>query len=88
MNELAMTIVMLTIANRLLQFLLHSGCLLFFHQVPQVEMESGAEGEEEIGDPQELLRIILSSINCGLKKNLHAISFLLQHSWTLHYCIH
>ena len=26
-----------------------SGTLLFFHQAPQVEKESGAEGEEDIG---------------------------------------
>ena len=36
-----------------------SGSLLFFHQVPQFEKESEAEGEEEIGDSQEQLRIIL-----------------------------
>ena len=36
-----------------------SGSLLFFHQAPQFEKESGAEGEEEIGDSQEPLRIIL-----------------------------
>ena len=35
-----------------------SGSLLFFHEVPQVERESGAEGEE-IGDSQEPLRILL-----------------------------
>jgi len=29
------------------------------HQAPQVEKESGAEGEEEIRDSQEPLRIIL-----------------------------
>ena len=40
--------------------LVHSGSLLFFHQALQVEKESGAEGgEEEIGDSQEPLRIIL-----------------------------
>ena len=27
-----------------------SGSLLFLHQTPQVEKESGAEGEEDIGD--------------------------------------
>ena len=40
-------------------FFLYSGSLLFFHQAPQVEKESGAEGEEEIGDSRESLRIIL-----------------------------
>ena len=35
---------------------MYSGSLLFFHhQAPQVENESGAEGEEEIGDSQEQL---------------------------------
>jgi len=28
----------------------YSGSVLFFHQAPQAEEESGAEGEEEIGD--------------------------------------
>ena len=32
--------------------LVYSGNFLFFHQVPQVEKESGAEGEEDIGDSQ------------------------------------
>jgi len=43
-----MSIIMLTIAMN-----------LFFHQAPQVEEESGAEGEEENGDSQEPLKIIL-----------------------------
>ena len=34
---------------------MYSGSLLFFHQAPQVEKESGAEGEEDIGDSQETL---------------------------------
>ena len=34
---------------------------LIFHQAPQVEKESGAEGEEDIGDSQEPL--LDSSIN-------------------------
>ena len=29
--------------------------LLFFHQASQVEKESGAEGEEDVGDFQEPL---------------------------------
>ena len=41
--------------NRLCQF----NCMLFFYQAPQVEKESGGEGEEEIEDTQEPLRIIL-----------------------------
>ena len=36
-----------------------SGSLLFFHQVPQVEKESGAEGEKDIGDSQEPLWTML-----------------------------
>ena len=40
-------------------FLMHSGSFLFFHQEPQVEKESGAEGEEEIGDSQEPVWTIL-----------------------------
>ena len=81
-----MSIIKLTILNRSL-FLLNSGGLLFFHQAPQVEKESGAEGEEEIGDSQEPLRIIpyiyQLSISYGLKKtkNLCTISFLLPRSW-------
>ena len=43
------------------------------HEALQVENESGVEGEEEIGDSRE---------------NLCTISFLLPHSWKLHYCIH
>ena len=50
------------------------GSLLVFHQAPEVEKESGAEGEEEIGDSQEPVRIILYiyqlSISYGLKKKL------------------
>ena len=53
-----MSIIML---KNVVRFLLYSGSLLFFHQAPQVEKDSGAEGEEEIGDFQEPLRIILSS---------------------------
>ena len=34
---------------------MYSGSLLFFHQAPHVEKESGAEGKEEIGDSQESL---------------------------------
>ena len=34
-------------------FVVNSGSFLFFHQVPQVEKENGAEGEEDIGDSQE-----------------------------------
>jgi len=37
----------------------YSGVLLFFHQALQVEQESGTEGEEEIVDSQEQLKIIL-----------------------------
>ena len=51
---------------------MYSGSLLFFHQAPQVEKESGAEGEEEIGDSQEPLRKIL----INLSKNVCTISFL------------
>ena len=32
--------------------------LLFFNKAPQVVKDSGAEGEEEIGDSQEHVRII------------------------------
>ena len=34
-------------------FLVYSGSFLFFNQAPQVEKESGAEGEKDIGDCQE-----------------------------------
>ena len=40
-------------------FLVYSGSFLFFHQAPQVEKESGAEGEEDIGDSQEQFWTIL-----------------------------
>ena len=41
-------------------FLVHSGSFLFFfHQEPQIEKESGAEGEEDIGDSQEPFWTIL-----------------------------
>ena len=49
-----MSIIMLTFELFVIIFL-YSGTILFFHQSPQVEKESGAEGEEEIGDSQELL---------------------------------
>ena len=39
--------------------LVNSGSLLFFHHTLRVEKESKAEGEEDIGDSQEPLRIIL-----------------------------
>ena len=32
---------------------MYTGSLLFFHQALQVEKESGAEEEEDIGDSQE-----------------------------------
>ena len=48
---------------------MHSGSLLFFHQAPQVEKESGGEGEEEIGDSQEPLnKIYKLSISYGFIK--------------------
>ena len=58
MNELAMSIILLATVkslNCLLQFLVCKWKFAFFHQVPQVEKESGAEGEEDIGYSQELL---------------------------------
>ena len=48
--------------------LVYIGSLLFFHQAPQVEKESGVEGEEEIGYPQEPLRKILYIYQLSLKK--------------------
>ena len=36
--------------------MLYSGSLLFFHPVPQIEKECGADGEEEIEDSQEQLK--------------------------------
>ena len=39
-------------------FLVHSGSFPFFHQALQVGRESGAEGEEDIGDSQEPIRTI------------------------------
>ena len=56
-NELAMSFIMLTVVENFESFvitLVYSGSLLFFHQAPQVEKESGgAEGEKEIRDSQE-----------------------------------
>ena len=44
--------------------MVYSGSLLFLHQAPQVEKESGAEGEEEIEDSQEpLWTTLLIEIN-------------------------
>ena len=34
---------------------MYSGSLLFYHQAPQVGKESGAEGEEDIGDSRTTL---------------------------------
>ena len=53
-----MSIIMLTIVKNFESFLiilLYSGSLLFFHQAPQVEKESGAEREEEIGDSHRII---------------------------------
>ena len=47
-----MSIIMLTIVKNFelfVEILVYSGSLLFFHQAPQVEKESGAEGEEDNG---------------------------------------
>ena len=50
--------------------------------------ESGAEGEEVIGDFQKVLWIILQiyqlSISYGGLKERYTISFLLPRSWKLH----
>ena len=47
-----MSIIMSTVVKNCL---VYSDSLLFFHQALQVEKESGAEGEEEIGDSQDHL---------------------------------
>ena len=50
--------------------------MLFFHQA-QVKKESGAEGDEEIEDFQEALRIFLYIYQLSsIQKNLCTISFL------------
>ena len=57
-NELAISLILFATAKSLnccYNFWCVSGSLLFFHQAPQVEKESGAEGEEDIGDSQEPL---------------------------------
>ena len=57
-NELAISCILLASVKRLnccYNFWCVSGGLLFFYQAPQVEKESGAEGEEDIGDSQEPL---------------------------------
>ena len=51
-NELAISLAAVKICYNLRCV---SGNLLFFHQALQVEKESGAEGEEDIGDSQEPL---------------------------------
>ena len=46
-----MSIIMLTIVKNFALFIIifvYGGSLLCFHQAPQVEKESGAEGEEKI----------------------------------------
>ena len=47
------------ILNCLLLLLVYIGSLYIFHQAPQLENESGFEGEEDIEDSQELLNFIL-----------------------------
>ena len=58
--ELAMPINMLTIVNNFEWFVIILAVeWQFTILAPQVEKESGAEGEEEIGDSQKPLMIIL-----------------------------
>ena len=48
---------------------MYSGSLLFFHhQAPQVEKESGTEGEEEIGDSQEPLNKFINFLLVMVRK--------------------
>ena len=57
-NELAVSLILLATVKSLkccYNFLCVSGSLLFFHQALHVEKESGAEGEEDIGDSKEPL---------------------------------
>ena len=57
-NGLAISPILLTtvkILNCCYNFWCINESLLFFYQAPQVEKESGAEGEEDIGDSQEPL---------------------------------
>ena len=49
-NELAISLATVKSLNCCYNFWCVSGSLLFFHQALQVEKESGAEGEEDIGD--------------------------------------
>ena len=60
-NELAISLILLAtvkISIVCYNFLCVSGSLLYFDQAPQVEKESGAEEEEDIGDSQEPLLTI------------------------------
>ena len=60
-NEFAISLILLATVKSLnccYNFWCVSGSLLFFHQAPQVEKESGAEGGEDTGDSQEPLRTI------------------------------
>ena len=60
-NELAISHILLAsvkISIVCYNFWCVSGSLLYFHQAPQVEKESKAEGEEGIGDSQEPLLTI------------------------------
>ena len=55
-NELAISLIFVSYSlNCCYNFWCVSGSLLFFHQAPQVEKESGPEREEDIGDSQEPL---------------------------------
>ena len=57
-NELAISLTVIATVKSLNCFIIFGvqvEVFLFFHQVPQVETESGAEGEEDIGDSQEPL---------------------------------
>ena len=59
MNWLSLTLLAtLKISIVCCNFWCVSGSLLYFHQAPRVEKESGAEGEEDIGDYQEPLLTI------------------------------
>ena len=57
-NELARSLILLAKVKSLnccYVFFVCKWKLLFFHQAPQVEKESGAEGDEDSGDSQEPL---------------------------------
>ena len=60
--------------------------LLFFHQAPHIEKESGAEGKENVGDSQATLDSQLHTTSYGLSNLFISITMFMN--TTFLYCIY